>query len=754
MSDRVTDPSGAREPAMTTLESTFPPTPFKDLLVDDGACILVLSHDAELASVLREAAGDQYPLRIVNEWSELLEHVRQRTGRIVLLDVDALERSLERSLIALGECADWLVIVVAAKQKQAQDFMRLWSERRIHRLLIKPAAIGISRLLLDSAVGRFVELRRLHKSDDDDVIEVPTRVTRPRPRPRRSYRGWLAVAGLLALAAIAGGYYRGMLPGALRPIASDPGEATAPPSADTSLETTGADAGAADSVGGQVAQNPSAPAASSAEEAAGDAEGAEPQEPALGDPFAERLALAEEARREGRLTEPSEANALAYYTSILADDPDHEGAAQGLAAVIERLYENAQSALLSGELAAAESDLEQIRRVSPDSTRLDFLQAQVVREREARVAESESIAAAEAAVAESRATAAAAQQVAEEAQEAASLAEQEALALAERAARADEEVAELEARLELPPSELESLIAVADVRFRQGAVLEPEGDSALDYVLRAVALDPTSSEVRDRQQVVAQALAEQARLLLADGELDEATTVAERAATLGADRELLAVLTVELTTARQQREARQQVEALARIDRLLDAGSTTTTRGESAYSSFLELRNRNPELAGLDAVGARLVRALAAEARAAIDRSDWPAVDMWMTRMLEIDADTPVIDAVRSSADYKRRQEAFLATASPIGVMEIAQAQAPEYPRNALVVGTQGWVDIELVVNTLGQPEAVAVADAEPEGVFEEAAVAAVEQYLFVPYREAGEVYARRLRVRIRFELD
>jgi len=48
----------------------------------------------------------------------------------------------------------------------------------------------------------------------------------------------------------------------------------------------------------------------------------------------------------------------------------------------------------------------------------------------------------------------------------------------------------------------------------------------------------------------------------------------------------------------------------------------------------------------------------------------------------------------------------------------------------------------------------VTVVDAEPVGEFEEAAIAALEQYRFEPFVLDGRTYERRLRLRMRFELD
>jgi hypothetical protein len=45
-------------------------------------------------------------------------------------------------------------VLVAADRAAGRAMMSLLSDRKIHRLLIKPPALGITRLLVESAVNR------------------------------------------------------------------------------------------------------------------------------------------------------------------------------------------------------------------------------------------------------------------------------------------------------------------------------------------------------------------------------------------------------------------------------------------------------------------------------------------------------------------------------------------------------------------------------------------------------------------------
>lgn len=57
----------------------------------------------------------------------------------------------------------------------------------------------------------------------------------------------------------------------------------------------------------------------------------------------------------------------------------------------------------------------------------------------------------------------------------------------------------------------------------------------------------------------------------------------------------------------------------------------------------------------------------------------------------------------------------------------------PEYPLEAARQQTQGWVSVSFTVTAEGKTSAITVVDAEPAGVFEEAAINAARQFQFEP---------------------
>jgi len=80
---------------------------------------------------------------------------------------------------------------------------------------------------------------------------------------------------------------------------------------------------------------------------------------------------------------------------------------------------------------------------------------------------------------------------------------------------------------------------------------------------------------------------------------------------------------------------------------------------------------------------------------------------------------------------------------------------APTYPRNALRNGTEGFVDIAYDVTAFGGTENITVMYAEPEGVFERAALAAVARWKFRPQMIDNEpVPTQGLKERVRFTIE
>lgn len=78
----------------------------------------------------------------------------------------------------------------------------------------------------------------------------------------------------------------------------------------------------------------------------------------------------------------------------------------------------------------------------------------------------------------------------------------------------------------------------------------------------------------------------------------------------------------------------------------------------------------------------------------------------------------------------------------------------PDYPDDARRAGTEGWVRLEFTVSERGRVQDIVVVAAEPRGVFDDAARAALARWRFrPPVAASGQPVALRTSVQLRFKL-
>ena len=491
------------------------------LIASSGVDVFVLSADPALVDIVRGLAGEHPAVSFSGDWKMLAGAVDAGRCDIVLLDTDHVGGALDKRLAELERSIASPVVVAASGFKDAPELMRALTERRIHRLLLKPASPGNTRLLLEAAINR--SLQRLA----DASVANPARGGEDAPQPAAGGSGrrrgkLLAVAmSLVFVAVLVAGLWQ------TRP------EHPAP-----------------------VAGPTRAPAPSPRAQA-----GAEPA-PAP-DSLAEPLARADSALEAGRLVDPPGDNALDGYAAILAEQPDHVRASEGLAATLDLLFTWAESALLGGAFELAETTLDHVRRVRPDSSRLAFLDAQLER---ARAAEAEAQARAQAQLERPVAPPPAKPREPDRLQvisgllDAGDTGQAEALLVEARQLGADAVVlAELDARLgdlrDARRQEHEAgLLARALERVRDGQLVAPEEDSAAHYLALLRSENPAHPGLAAPLQALTATLVENFEAAVSGGNLDEGEMWLGGLQRLGADAAFVGALAGELAVARRQDE--------------------------------------------------------------------------------------------------------------------------------------------------------------------------------------------------------
>ena len=93
---------------------------------------------------------------------------------------------------------------------------------------------------------------------------------------------------------------------------------------------------------------------------------------------------------------------------------------------------------------------------------------------------------------------------------------------------------------------------------------------------------------------------------------------------------------------------------------------------------------------------------------------------------------------------------------APISVSALSRTRyvAPKYPRTAQRRNLSGWVDVVFTVAMDGSVKDLEVRSANPEDVFDSAALRAVEKWEFEPVIEDGVLVEKRAGVRMMFALE
>jgi TonB family protein len=414
--------------------------------------------------------------------------------------------------------------------------------------------------------------------------------------------------------------------------------------------------------------------------------------------IADHHAKAALARREGRLIEPPGDNALDHYLTILALVPTDQAARAGVVFVQDTLFTGAEEALLAGAFEGAASALDQVRRIDPASSRLAFLEAQLARALAAPAAPTAPAAAA-------------------------------------------------------GPTELDSVLSLATARLRRGQLLTPAGDSARAYLDRAAELDSADPRVAALRADLAAALLSAARLLSAS-DVAAATNLATEARSLGAESAALAALERDLGAARAREDQRRLGERLDAANQRTQSGALFEPSGDSALVHLMRLQTEAPRLAGLSAAWDAFVGASASEIEAKIERGEWDAADRELVALAQVPDGAAAAAPLAAELAARRQQQSYLAAAVPASEVGLLSSVPAVYPEEAIERNIEGWVDLEFVVDRNGQPRDLKVVQALPPGRFDAAALTAVERYRYVPFERDGRVYERRVRLRVRFEIQ
>jgi TonB family protein len=327
----------------------------------------------------------------------------------------------------------------------------------------------------------------------------------------------------------------------------------------------------------------------------------------------------------------------------------------------------------------------------------------------------------------------------------------------------------------------------------------PSGNNALDPDTQELAHNSADTTARAGAPESRERLLARAENALLEERLDEAATAIDAARKAGVDSGRVAFLTTQLAKSRAQlkgamaqarlRNDLQSAAASAldeRTNRFLERAAERMKDGrliepeqDNARFYVGQALQIDPNGNATQAARETLARALLTQAHLAIDRRDFAQAASLLNaaggiaaesnvqivqqllsaarKQADIDASAQLLktaeDRVRQEAEAAASERHSLANIISANELTLVKSVKPVYPARAERAKTEGWVELDFTVTESGDVKSVTVRAANPAGVFDNAAIAALSQWRYRPVLEEGKPIAQHCRIRIRFTL-
>jgi protein TonB len=431
----------------------------------------------------------------------------------------------------------------------------------------------------------------------------------------------------------------------------------------------------------------------------------------------EVLERARLAMDERRYIEPVKNNALEYFRQVLTLEPGNAEATEGLKRLGGLLIARARTALDERRFDNALAELEAARSIDPNDQRLVEVDAKLDSMR------------AQTALAQIQATLAA--QNFERAQSLLEAAQKDALLPPAQIAQLSKELDGKRRSVTIG-----RLVASAEARLNSGRLVTPNDDSAKDAIASLREAGASNELVARLNNDLNQKLLAAAREAASKGDQAGLNAMLAAARENGVSAAALNAAQRDITAATQkQQRTNDDITRFAKAaqDRLA-SGNLLTPTNDSAVSNAERLRLldvRNPTTVQV----VRDVRSrLISEARAKLSggRSADAAALLDAAESLGGDADLADLRASLASA---QQAVATAAAAPKLPPLKMSRPPRPKYPASAK--GVEGWVRVEFYVTPEGRTERVRVLSSEPAGLFDAAAITAMEGARFEEFESA-----------------
>jgi protein TonB len=421
----------------------------------------------------------------------------------------------------------------------------------------------------------------------------------------------------------------------------------------------------------------------------------------------EVLEKARLAMDERRYIEPAKNNALEHFRQVLTLEPGNAEATEGLKRLGGLLIARARTALDERRFDNALAELEAARSIDPNDQRLIEVDARLDSMR------------AQTALAQIQATLAA--QNFDRAQTLLEAAQKDALL-------PPAQIAQLSKDLESKrrANSISRLVASAEARLSSGRLVTPNDESAKDSIAALREVGASNDLVNRLNNDLNQRLLAAARDAASKGDQAGMQAMLNAARDNGVSAAALNAVQREITAAAQkQQRTNDDISRYAKAaqDRLA-SGNLLSPANDSAVSNAERLRLldvRNPTTVQV----VRDVRArLVTEARSRVTSGKAGEAAAFIDAAESLGGDADLGD-LRAAVAAAQQQAAVAAAAPKLPPLKMTRPPRPKYPTSAK--GVEGWVRVEFYVTPEGRTERVRVMSSEPAGLFDAAAISAME---------------------------
>ena len=300
-----------------------------------GVEVVLLTNDAELRDTVMTAAGEERPVFPVRSLSDALDIVGDRQPGVLVTDTHSLGDNPHVTLRRLCAGALDLVVLLAGSRAGDSTLTELVDSTEVFRAIPTPASVGQTRLSIQAAAERHVELLMNQEAAIAGPADNETAAPPVSERRRTSLTAPVIGLGVAVVTYM-------LMPEQLlkndAPVVEPAARSTA---------------------SGLITRQP------------------DPLDPTV----IQLLDIGDAALADGRLMGPEPDTATASYLAAYELAPDEERVQSGLDRVSDALAAQAASALMEGRQDDAAAHVDAALELRPESPQLAYLSRQIRQER-------------------------------------------------------------------------------------------------------------------------------------------------------------------------------------------------------------------------------------------------------------------------------------------------------------------------------------------------------------------------------------